>query len=157
MFHVELLERENDAACIVEDEFLRRARRYVIPLDVDAVYLFLLGKFPRGKYRMNHHRRIYSHRNYVALNSSASTVPRGKLRCETCVRRIPFRLSSVLKTTARLRRNLANDDADSYIARGNFQTRTMHFKGLLYFYGIYDLQHLLLVSILLFFFAISFA
>lgn len=53
-----------------------------IRYSVDAVYLFLLGKFPREKYRMNHRRRrIYSHHNYVALNSSASKVPRGKLRC----------------------------------------------------------------------------
>lgn len=49
---------------------------YVIPLDVDAVYLFLLGKFPLAKYRINHRLRVeYFHRNYVALNSSTSSIP----------------------------------------------------------------------------------
>lgn len=80
-----------------------------------------------------------SHRNYVALNSSTSMVPRGKFRPGGTRLRDGyrlFRLSSAPRTAARLRWNRlrisrTTDDLCRFLYRGgNFQTRTYTFQAI---------------------------
>lgn len=116
--------------------------------------LFLLGKLPFAKYRINHRRlrlrryrrRIFPCRNYVALNSSASPAPFDGSRYPTL---FTPGISSVLKTTASPARSVAScccwnlvNDIARFRSRDARKLSNLWYmlKRLLepYFYGIYD-------------------